>query len=126
MTELSADEGICAFGTFRRQASWPGGGTKSCPRFSSNRTASESIMLVAFVIWIVIGAVIGWLAGLLIQGGGFGFVMDALIGILGSVLAGWLFPRLGISLGGGLIGSIIASLIGAVIVVLAVRLLRRI
>lgn len=83
-------------------------------------------MLVAFIIWIVVGAIIGWLAGLLIQGGGFGFIVDALIGILGSVLAGWLFPRLGISLGGGLVGSVIASVIGAVIVALAVRLLRRI
>jgi len=88
-------------------------------------TIHESALL-AFIIWIVIGAFIGWLAGLLIQGGGFGFVLDALIGILGSVLAGWLFPQLGISLGGGLIGSIIASVIGAVIVAVAVRLLRRI
>lgn len=83
-------------------------------------------MLVAFIIWIVVGAIIGWLAGQLIQGGGFGFIVDALIGILGSALAGWLFPRLGISLGGGLIGSVIAAIIGAVIVALAVRLLRRI
>jgi uncharacterized membrane protein YeaQ/YmgE (transglycosylase-associated protein family) len=83
-------------------------------------------MLLTFIIWIVIGAIIGWLAGLLTQGGGFGFIVDALIGILGSVVAGWLFPRLGISLGGGLVGSIIASVIGAVIVALAVRLLRRI
>jgi uncharacterized membrane protein YeaQ/YmgE (transglycosylase-associated protein family) len=83
-------------------------------------------VLLAFIIWIVIGAFIGWLAGLLIQGGGFGFIVDALIGILGSVLAGWLFPQLGLSLGGGLIGSIIASVIGAVIVAFAVRLLRRI
>lgn len=83
-------------------------------------------MLVAFIIWIVVGAIIGWLAGLLIQGGGFGFVVDALIGILGSVLAGWLFPRLGISLGGGVVGSVIAAIIGAAIVALAVRLLRRI
>jgi uncharacterized membrane protein YeaQ/YmgE (transglycosylase-associated protein family) len=83
-------------------------------------------MLVAFIIWIVVGAIIGWLAGLLIQGGGFGFIVDALIGILGSVLAGWLFPRLGISLGGGVVGSVIAAIIGAAIVALAVRLLRRI
>jgi uncharacterized membrane protein YeaQ/YmgE (transglycosylase-associated protein family) len=87
--------------------------------------AHESL-LVAFLIWIVIGAFIGWLAGLLTQGGGFGFVLDALIGILGSVLAGYLFPRLGLSLGDGLLGSIIASVIGAVIVAVIVRLLRRI
>ena len=88
-------------------------------------TVHESLLL-AFIIWIVVGAVIGWLAGLLIQGGGFGFIVDALIGILGSVVGGWLFPHLGISLGGGLVGSIIASVVGAVIVAVAVRLLRRI
>ena len=83
-------------------------------------------LLVAILIWIVIGAFIGWLAGLLVQGGGFGFVVDALIVILGSVVAGLLFPALGISLGGGLVGSVLASVIGAVIVAIAVRLLRRI
>jgi uncharacterized membrane protein YeaQ/YmgE (transglycosylase-associated protein family) len=87
--------------------------------------AHESLLL-AFIIWIVVGAIIGWLAGLLIQGNGFGFIVDALIGILGSVVAGWLFPRLGISLGGGMIGSILSSIVGAVIVAVAVRLLRRI
>ncbi|WP_171743624.1 GlsB/YeaQ/YmgE family stress response membrane protein [Sphingomonas sp. AP4-R1] len=83
-------------------------------------------LLIAFLIWIIVGALIGWLAGLIVQGGGFGFVLDALIGIFGSVVAGWLFPYLGITLGGGLIGSILASVIGAVIVAVAVRLLRRI
>jgi uncharacterized membrane protein YeaQ/YmgE (transglycosylase-associated protein family) len=87
--------------------------------------AHESLLL-AFIIWIVVGAIIGWLAGLLIQGSGFGFIVDALIGILGSVVAGWLFPRLGISFGGGLAGSVLASVLGAVIVAVAVRLLRRI
>jgi uncharacterized membrane protein YeaQ/YmgE (transglycosylase-associated protein family) len=89
-------------------------------------TLSGENMLVAFLIWIVIGAIVGWLAGLLVQGGGFGFLVDALIGILGSVLAGWLFPTLGLQIGHGLIGSIIASVVGAAIVVLIVRLVRRI
>lgn len=89
-------------------------------------TLAGENLLLAFIIWIVVGAIIGWLAGLLVQGGGFGFIVDALIGILGSVVAGWLFPYLGISLGGGLIGAILASVIGAVIVAIAVRLLRRI
>lgn len=82
-------------------------------------------LLVAFLVWIVVGAIIGWLAGLLVQGGGFGFIADALIGIFGSVVAGWLFPSLGIPLGGGLIGSILASVVGAVIVIVIIRLLRR-
>jgi uncharacterized membrane protein YeaQ/YmgE (transglycosylase-associated protein family) len=88
-------------------------------------TVIHGSLLLSFIIWIVVGAIIGWLAGLVVQGGGFGFVVDALIGILGSVLGAWLIPRLGISLGGGLTGSILSSIIGAVIVALAVRLLRR-
>lgn len=87
---------------------------------------SGESLLLAFVIWVVVGAIIGWLAGLLVQGGGFGFLVDALIGIFGSVVAGWLFPRLGLSLGGGLIGSVVAAVAGAVIVAVVVRLLRRI
>jgi uncharacterized membrane protein YeaQ/YmgE (transglycosylase-associated protein family) len=88
-------------------------------------TVGSDSLLIAFLIWIVVGAIIGWLAGLLVQGGGFGFVADALIGILGSVVAGWLFPRIGIPLGGGLVGSVLASIIGAVIVIVVIRLLRR-
>jgi uncharacterized membrane protein YeaQ/YmgE (transglycosylase-associated protein family) len=88
-------------------------------------TLGGESLLVAFLIWIVVGAIIGWLAGLLIQGGGFGFFADALIGILGSVVAGWLFPRIGVPLGSGLIGSILASVVGAVIVIVVIRLIRR-
>lgn len=88
-------------------------------------TISSDNLLIAFLIWIIVGAIIGWLAGLLVQGGGFGFLVDALIGIFGSVLAGWLFPRLGIPLGGGLVGSVLASIAGAVIVIVVIRLLRR-
>jgi uncharacterized membrane protein YeaQ/YmgE (transglycosylase-associated protein family) len=89
-------------------------------------TFSGENLLIAFLIWIVVGAIIGWLAGLLVQGGGFGFLADALIGIFGSVVAGWLFPRLGFTLGGGLAGSILASIVGAVIVIIVIRLIRRI
>ena len=88
-------------------------------------TINSENLLVAFLVWIIVGAIIGWLAGLLVQGGGFGFIADALIGIFGSVVAGWLFPRLGIPLGGGLIGSILASIVGAIIVIVIIRLLRR-
>ncbi len=89
-------------------------------------TVIHESLLIAFINWIVVGAIIGWLAGLLIQGGGFGFFVDALIGILGSVLAGYLFPHLGISLGGGTVGAVLSSVIGAVIVAVIVRLIRRI
>ena len=66
-------------------------------------------MLTALIVAIVVGAIAGWLAGLLVQGTGFGLVGDIVIGILGALIAGVLFPRLGIALtlGGGLLGAIL-------------------
>jgi uncharacterized membrane protein YeaQ/YmgE (transglycosylase-associated protein family) len=52
-------------------------------------------MLTALIVAIVIGAIAGWLAGLLVQGTGFGLVGDIVIGILGALIASVLFPRLG-------------------------------
>lgn len=77
------------------------------------------------VAWLIIGAVAGWLAGLLVKGDGFGLLVDVLVGIVGAVIGGWLFGVLGISLGGGWIGSVITAVIGAVVLLLVLRLIRR-
>ena len=77
------------------------------------------------IIWLVVGAVAGWLAGLIVSGGGFGLVGDIVVGIIGAVVGGWLLPRIGIFIGGGIVGAIINAVIGAVIVLLVVRLVRR-
>jgi uncharacterized membrane protein YeaQ/YmgE (transglycosylase-associated protein family) len=77
------------------------------------------------IVWLVVGAIAGWLAGQVVKGSGFGLVGDIVVGIVGAVIAGWLFPYLGISLGGGIIGAIIAALIGAVILLVIIRLVRR-
>ena len=79
----------------------------------------------AIVIWLIIGAVAGWLAGQVMSGGGFGLVGDIIVGIIGAFIAGALFPRLGFNLGGGILGSIIAAAIGAIILLFVVRLVRR-
>jgi uncharacterized membrane protein YeaQ/YmgE (transglycosylase-associated protein family) len=50
------------------------------------------------VIWLVVGAIAGFLAGLVMQGGGFGLVGNIIVGILGAVVSGYLFPRLGVSI----------------------------
>ena len=85
-------------------------------------------MLTAIIIACVIGAIAGWLAGLLVQGTGFGLVGDIVVGILGALLAGFLFPVLGITLtlGGGVLGAIILAFIGAVILLVIVRLFKQI
>ncbi len=81
--------------------------------------APESI-----VAWIVIGAIAGWLAGLLVKGYGFGVIGNIVVGILGAGVAGVLAPRLGLyteSFG----GNIVASLLGALVLLLLIGLVRR-
>jgi uncharacterized membrane protein YeaQ/YmgE (transglycosylase-associated protein family) len=79
----------------------------------------------AIIIWLIVGAIAGWLAGLIVKGVGFGLVGNIVVGIIGAVVAGWLLPRLGILIGGGILGSIINAIIGAVIVLFIVGLVKR-
>ena len=74
---------------------------------------------------IIVGLIAGWLAGQVMKGGGYGVLIDILLGILGGILGNWLFGALGLSSGGGLIGSIIVSFVGAVILVAITRVIRR-
>lgn len=78
-----------------------------------------------FIMWIIIGAVAGWIAGLLVKGGGFGLIMDIVVGIVGAFIGGWLASVLHIGLGGGFIGSVIVAVIGAVILLFVLQLFRR-
>lgn len=73
-------------------------------------------MIVALVWWIVVGLIAGWAAGKIMKGGGYGVVMDILLGIVGAVVGGWLLGLLGIH-SEGLIGSIIVAIIGAVFLI---------
>ena len=77
------------------------------------------------LIWLVIGAVAGWLAGLIMKGTGFGLPGDIVIGILGAVVAGFLFPRLGLHIGNPILGDIVGAVVGACLLLLAARVLRR-
>ena len=80
---------------------------------------------VNILIWLVIGAVAGWLAGKVIRGGGYGLVGDIVIGIIGAVIAGYLLPLVGIHLGAGFVRSVINAFIGACLLLTALRLVRR-
>jgi uncharacterized membrane protein YeaQ/YmgE (transglycosylase-associated protein family) len=79
----------------------------------------------ALIIWLVVGAIAGWLAGQVMKGGGFGLVGDIVLGIIGAVVAGWLLPRIGILIGGGILGAIINAFIGACIFLFVIRLIKR-
>ena len=78
------------------------------------------------VIWLLIGAAAGLLAGLVVKGGGFGLIGDIIVGIVGAFFGGWLLPRLGINLGVGLVPVIASATIGAVVLLFVLRLIRRI
>jgi uncharacterized membrane protein YeaQ/YmgE (transglycosylase-associated protein family) len=79
----------------------------------------------AFIIWLIVGAIAGWLAGQVMKGGGFGLIGDIILGIIGAVVAGWLLPAIGILIGGGIVGAIINAFIGACIVLFVVKLIKR-
>lgn len=75
--------------------------------------------------WIVVGLIAGWLAGKVMRGGGYGVLVDIVLGILGAIVGGWLFGALHIFVGYGLIGSILVAFVGAVILVWITRLLKK-
>ncbi len=82
--------------------------------------------IMAVIVTLLIGAVAGWLAGVVVVGGGFGLLGNILVGIAGAFIAALLFPRLGLglTLGGGLVGAIVTSALGAIVLLLIVNLLR--
>ena len=80
----------------------------------------------AILIILIVGAVAGWLAGVIVRGMGFGLIGNIVVGIVGALIAGWLFPKLGISIGGSsLIRNIVHATLGAVILLVVVGLIRR-
>jgi uncharacterized membrane protein YeaQ/YmgE (transglycosylase-associated protein family) len=77
------------------------------------------------IIWLVVGAIAGWLAGLIVKGFGFGLLGNIVVGIVGAVIAGWLFPKLGIPLGGGFVRDVVSATLGAVILLVIIGLVRK-
>jgi uncharacterized membrane protein YeaQ/YmgE (transglycosylase-associated protein family) len=76
--------------------------------------------------WIVVGLIAGWLAGLVVKGGGFGCVGDIIVGVVGGLLGGWLassFFHMGDPISGINIESIVVAFIGAVILIIILRLI---
>lgn len=79
----------------------------------------------SLLVFLIIGAVAGWLAGQLVKGYGFGLIGNIVVGIVGALIAGWLFPAIGISLGTGIVAAIIHATIGAVILLVLLRLVKQ-
>jgi uncharacterized membrane protein YeaQ/YmgE (transglycosylase-associated protein family) len=71
--------------------------------------------------WLIIGLLAGWIAGHLTRGRGFGCMVDVILGLIGAVVGGWIFTKLGIALW-GFWGSLAAATVGAVVLVAIARL----
>jgi uncharacterized membrane protein YeaQ/YmgE (transglycosylase-associated protein family) len=78
----------------------------------------------SLLVFLIIGAIAGWLAGLIVKGYGFGLLGNIVVGIVGAFIAGWLFPTLGVSLGTGIVAAIIHAAIGAIILLVLIRLVK--
>ena len=74
---------------------------------------------------LIIGAIAGWLAGLIVRGAGFGLIGNIVVGIVGALVASWVLPQLHVDLATGTVGTIVDATIGAVIVLVLLSLVRR-
>ncbi len=79
---------------------------------------------MSLIGWLLIGAIAGWLAGKIVEGYGFGFVGNLVIGILGACIGGYILPRLGI-IPASTLGNLIAATLGAVVLLVVLGLLKR-
>ncbi len=77
-----------------------------------------------FLWFALIGLCAGWLAGQLVKGSGFGLVGDIVVGVIGSLLGGYLFSTFGVASGSGLVGSLIVATVGAVVLLFGLRLIK--
>ncbi|HRY26024.1 MAG: GlsB/YeaQ/YmgE family stress response membrane protein [Geminicoccaceae bacterium] len=80
----------------------------------------------ALIVFLIIGAIAGWLAGLIVKGYGFGLLGNIVVGIVGAFVAGLILPAIGLAFGGGILAAIIHATIGAVILLFLIRLVKRI
>lgn len=76
------------------------------------------------IVFLIVGAIAGWLAGVIVKGFGFGLLGNIVVGIVGAFIAGWLFPQLGWGVGGGFLWAILHATIGAVILLVLLRIVR--
>lgn len=79
----------------------------------------------SLIIFLVIGAIAGWLAGEIMKGSGFGLLGNIVVGIIGAFLGGWIFSAMGIALGGGILGAIIGATVGAIVLLLIISLVKK-
>jgi len=82
------------------------------------------VTVESLLVFLIVAAIAGWLAGVIVKGHGFGLVGNIVVGIIGAFIAGWLLPGLGLGLT-GIVGSIVYALIGAVILLVIIGFIKR-
>lgn len=82
------------------------------------------ITFQSLIVLLIVGAIAGWLAGLIMQGRGFGLVGNIVVGIVGALIGGFVFAQLGIAMGGW-IRDIIGATLGAVILLFIIGLVKK-
>jgi uncharacterized membrane protein YeaQ/YmgE (transglycosylase-associated protein family) len=81
--------------------------------------------ITSLLIFLLIGAIAGWIAGSVMKGKGYGIIGNMIIGIIGAVVGGFIFGLLGIS-AGGLVGSLITATVGAIALIFVARLIKKV
>ncbi len=74
---------------------------------------------------LLIGGVAGWLAGKIMKGGGYGVLVNIILGIIGGIVGNWVFRALEISVSDGILGDLITGVIGALVVLLIAGLFKK-
>ncbi len=80
---------------------------------------------MSLLVFIIIGLVAGWLAGIIVRGRGLGCLGDAVVGVLGAVAGGWVLGEVGVVPRGG-IGAFLTALFGAVLLLALVKLVKKV
>jgi uncharacterized membrane protein YeaQ/YmgE (transglycosylase-associated protein family) len=77
-----------------------------------------------FILFLLIGALAGWLAGKIMKGRGFGILGNMLVGVVGAFIGGFLFRAVGLA-AYGLVGSLITATVGAVVLLFLIGLVKK-
>ena len=80
----------------------------------------------SLIILLIIGAIAGWLAGIIVKGYGFGLIGNIVVGVIGAFIGNWLFPSLGLWDIPGIVGVIVSATLGAIILLVIIGLIRRV
>ena len=89
--------------------------------YSDSQIYFVGVRTNSLIAWLVVGLIAGWIAGTVTRGRGFGCIVNVILGLVGAVIGGWIFTKLGIP-AWGFVGSLAASIVGAVLLVAIARL----